>query len=138
MELILHAYSREALGLVCVAGISDNDISPSVWNQVIKPGLTNVGVAFRRGEIVSWVAKPGRENEGTELFDYGQGHSAILSIPLLYPARTGARIAILSLASKSPTSNLINLDIKTAAFNILIDYIVINFNRLLISALNLE
>ena len=128
LDLYLHAYSKKDRGL---AGVADNT-SPTISDRIIRVGETSVGMAYRTKHSILWIAKPNQEDDAKSM-DFSEGHTAILSIPLFHEAI----VAILSLASKSPTSSLISLNEDTTALSTLTKYIAGAFTKALLKALML-
>lgn len=115
MEVWIHTYDAAQRGLVCTgASIAATSVVPS---EVIKPGKFLIGAAYRRREpmIYSPFATPQydeAEYEARVPASWRQPglnpYSILWSMPLRYPIQRGQRVAVLTLASTSDTTKLLN------------------------------
>ncbi|MCI0403177.1 MAG: hypothetical protein L0212_06595, partial [Acidobacteria bacterium] len=123
LELTLFCYERKAGGLACVAAKGRYSSTSRIWAWAIKPGRTIIGQAYRRREEVLCIQLPGMTNEASVYYEptpeaagrAPERHTVVFAIPLFYPATEGRRVAIMSLASRSNTSGLLNLANDQAA-----------------------
>lgn len=106
LEVILHAYSEADGGLVLVTS------NTAVPENLIRVGRGTVGQAYRRRALVSWILDP--DSDDSSYWDYGSGHTGIVSIPLLYPLDSGGRTCVLSISTTSRNSNFLGLIEKLA------------------------
>jgi predicted MPP superfamily phosphohydrolase len=136
MEIFLYTYNRETddwekRGLVCVASTLPNIINDMEQEEVIKPGKTIVGAAYRRKQPMIYspfgkspkvaeaeyeyrIPKAWRRADETESIKF----SAVCALPMYYPMREnfiGRAVAVLSFASTSDTSRLLNFVPKNMA-----------------------
>ena len=111
LEVILHVHDCDSKGLVCVGALAAPDVHTRLGSHVFKVGVSTIGQAYRRREQMGWVRGRNRGNDDGFLdFDPGPvAHSCILSFPLLYPLNTGAKIGVVTLASRSNTAPMIRL-----------------------------
>ena len=103
LEVVLHTYDDEKKALVMVAADTLQTTIP------VEIGQSTVGQAYKRRALVSWVSTPNREER--DFWDFGKGHSGIVSIPLFFPLKTnkGGRTCVLSIASSLPDSGFLYL-----------------------------
>lgn len=101
LEVNLHAFSAEKHGLIMVAS---NGVNAAT---LIRVGRSTVGQAYRRRALVSWIRN--LDSNDSDFWDYGKGHSGIISIPLFYPISGGIRMCVLSIATKSVDSGLLKI-----------------------------
>jgi len=127
LEVMLHVYDRNSQGLVCIGALAAPDVQKRLIPHVFKVGVSTIGQAYRRREHMGWVRGQNRGNYDLFLdFDpRPAAHSCIFSFPLLYPLNTGAKIGVVTLASRSNTAPMIRLLAKNrsledeAAFRVL-------------------
>jgi hypothetical protein len=113
-EIWLHSYDSTHFGLVCVA--TSEQVSLEVLDEIIKPGQTLIGAAYRRREPMMYSPFAVSRNDRAEYSARvplswtrtGSDYSVIWSVPLAYPATGGQRIAVLTLATRANDSRLIN------------------------------
>jgi hypothetical protein len=103
LEVVLHTYDDEKKALVMVAANTPQESAP------VEIGQSTVGQAYKRRTLVSWPSIPHPEN--VDFWDFGKGHSGIVSIPLFFPLKTntGGRTCVLSLATKRLDSGFLEL-----------------------------
>jgi len=120
LEISLYADDRIRKGLVCVAKSPGPGVFSQPWTEVIKPGDTFIGAAYRRrqplaynplsGSLVDldeykvripddWRSAPDGEIE----------YIANCAIPLTYPRPRGRRVAVISFSTKNQLSRLLAL-----------------------------
>ena len=118
LEISLYVYDRNQGGLVSVATSPATTQFPIPPNDVIKPGKTLIGEAFRRRGPAFYNTLSGHIFNTAEYGDRippGWGslaekrYVAVCAIPLFYPLLRGRRVAVLSLASASNGSRLLPL-----------------------------
>ena len=106
LEAALFAYSEKQRGLAVIcANVADRD--DPILTSVILPGRDIVGQAWRRRAALLYT--PGKKDVSIYRDDGRPARTAILAIPLMYPVKGGRRIAIVSLASRSKLSPLLQL-----------------------------
>jgi hypothetical protein len=103
LEVVLHTYDDEKKALVMVAANIPQESAP------LEIGQSTVGQAYKRRTLVSWPSIPHPEN--VDFWDFGKGHSGIVSIPLFFPLKTntGGRTCVLSIATRLPDSGFLEL-----------------------------
>jgi 3',5'-cyclic AMP phosphodiesterase CpdA len=115
MEVWIHTYDAAQRGLVCTgASIAATSIVPS---EVIKPGKFLIGAAYRRREPMIYSPFATSQYDEAE-YDARvpaswrqpglNAYSILWSMPLKYPIDRGQRVAVLTLASRSDTTKLLN------------------------------
>jgi hypothetical protein len=104
LEVVLHTYDDEKKALVMVAANTPVETMP------VEIGQSTVGQAYKRRTLVSWPSIPHPEN--VDFWDFGKGHSGIVSIPLFFPLKTntGGRTCVLSIACKRDSGFLELID----------------------------
>jgi hypothetical protein len=103
IEIVLHTYDDEKKSLVMVAATTPLARVP------VAIGQSTVGQAYKRRALVSWTSTPNPKSR--DFWDFGTGHSGIVSIPLFFPlnTNTGGRTCVLSIASSLPDSGFLEL-----------------------------
>jgi predicted MPP superfamily phosphohydrolase len=129
MDIFLYTYNGETAdwkkrGLVCVASTLPNIAFSQGVGEIIKPGQTLIGAAYRRKEPMIY-SPIGRSSKlaGIE-YDYRipkawagnageppRKYQVVCAVPLYYPVHKdylGRKVAVLAFASTSDTSRLLN------------------------------
>lgn len=103
LEVVLHTFDDEKKSLVMVAANTPLESTP------VEIGQSTVGQAYKRRTLVSWPSIPNPEN--VDFWDFGKGHTGIVSIPLFFPLKTntGGRTCVLSIATRLPDSGFLDL-----------------------------
>ena len=102
LEVCIHAYDEAKAGLVMVSSTA-----AVLSDRVVENGISVVGQAYRRRQLVCWAFDP--QLNDSDFWDYGVGHSGIVSLPLFYPLATGGRSCVITIASNSTTSSFLNV-----------------------------
>lgn len=146
LEVVLHVYDREKHGLVCVGASAAGPARTQLLNGLIKVGVTAIGQAYRRREHMKWVRGQNRGLDDAEFLDFDPNppHTCILSIPLHFPLNTGARIGVLTLATRDNIAPMIQLmdrnltEEKRAAFQVIVGEATSWYANDLMTALQLQ
>jgi hypothetical protein len=112
----LYVYDRQKAGLSCVATLNADRMEANWQNHLYKPGRHIVGIAFRNRAINAYT----RPTSTTELDAYelapgeepSEQPQAAISIPLFYAGRRERSLAVLCVASTSPTTQLAGLSTR--------------------------
>jgi hypothetical protein len=112
LEVILHVYDRNSKGLVCIGALAAPDVQNRLLPTVLKVGVSTIGQAYRRREHMEWVSGENKGDDDASFLDFDPlpvPHSCVLSLPLLYPLNTGAKVGVVTLASRDNTAPMIRL-----------------------------
>lgn len=136
LEIFLYVYNRETAdyekrGMVCVASTIPDIVNSTESEEIIKPGKTLIGAAYRRREPMIYspigrnpkLAEAEYEYRVPKTWRQGNGapakkFSAICALPLYYPIRKdfiGSKVAVLGFVSTSSTSRLLKFVPKNMA-----------------------
>jgi predicted phosphodiesterase len=102
LEICLHAFSDAKSGLVEVASTA-----AKVETKVVPVGRTIIGQAYRRRALLCWTFNPNADD--SVFWDYGTGHTGIISLPLFYPLAEGGRISVITMAVSAEESDFLDL-----------------------------
>lgn len=146
LEVFLHVYDPSQKGLICVGALADDPARTRVLKNLILVGVNTIGQAYRRREPVKWIRGQNQGQDDARFFDFdpAQPLSCILSIPLLFPLNTGARVGVLTLATRDNTAPMIRLlarsrsDEDRAAFQVLVGQATAWYANDLMAALELQ
>jgi 3',5'-cyclic AMP phosphodiesterase CpdA len=144
LEVTLFCYDRDVNALVCVGGVGDYEPQSRLWTWEIKPGRTIVGQAYRRRDTVLYIQVPGVEI-GTEYYEPvpeesgrpREPHTVIFAVPLFYPVARGRRVGVLSIASRSNVTSLLQLENDEAAVCALLEHVTAWYAKRLSAALGI-
>lgn len=118
LEISFYVYDQSQRGLVCIAASAAASQFETPSKDVIKPGKTLIGEAFRRRGPAFYNPLSAPLFDEAEYDDripdsWGplsqKRYVAVCAIPLSYPLLKGRRIAVLSLASSSNSARLLSL-----------------------------
>ena len=136
LEISIQCFDQDVGGLVSVASIG---VPPPT--TPIRIGDTVIGQAYKRREVVGLSTT--RLIDEPDPYDYDDGHSGVLSIPLLYPFGEGVRVGVITLATRSKTESFLRLldadpaEEDASAFLVLVDEVLEWYKRSLLPALDL-
>ncbi len=145
LEVVLHVLDPQREGLICVGATATAVARSRLLGKVIPVGIHAIGQACSRREHMKWVRgqNRGRDNAAFLDFDPDPPHSCIFSIPLSYPLNIGARVGVLTLATRDNTAPMIRLlakdlgDVDEAAFRMLVNKAVAWYANDLMAAVNM-
>jgi 3',5'-cyclic AMP phosphodiesterase CpdA len=112
MEITVYSYDKQKGGLVCVAAHGFSGPQDELWSAVTTLGRRIDGQAYRRREALLFVDVPGVTSNTAVYYERTKGcdpHTVLFATPLFYPLGTGRKIAVVSFASRSNTSELLML-----------------------------
>jgi 3',5'-cyclic AMP phosphodiesterase CpdA len=141
MEILIHAFDERQKGLVCVLGIATGKTREELCAPVIQVGETTVGQAYKRREQVGLLGV-----DQADFYDYADGHTGVLSIPLFFPFQRGARVGVITLATRSKTAAFLQLLeddssgerlSRLSALMAVVSYVLTWYSKTLFPALNL-
>jgi 3',5'-cyclic AMP phosphodiesterase CpdA len=98
LDVSLFTYDAASEGLRCYSTTAAQP--DDILREVIKPGREIVGQAYRRHQLVAYVAAV--QSSESVFVAPGSNRTAVVAVPLFYPILDGRRAAIVSLASRSP------------------------------------
>lgn len=134
MELCVHCLNKAGR---LIPAVSVGAPPPRV---PIRIGDTVIGQAFKRRESLVLL----RTVDEQDPWDYDDGHTGVLSIPLLYPRYDGLRVGVITLATRSNVAPFLRLlDAESsvedeAAFCALVEQVLEWYEHSLLPALDLR
>lgn len=113
LGLVLYVYDRQKGGLACVATLNADRVEANWPNHLYKPGRHIVGIAFRNHGICTYTRPASLADLDAYELAPGEEPSeqpqAAICIPLFYAGLRERSLAVLCVASTSPTTPLTNL-----------------------------
>ncbi len=111
--VVLYVYDRQKAGLACVATLNADRMEANWRNHLYKPGRHIVGMAFRNRAISTYTHPTSPADLDAYELAPGEEPSekpcAAICVPLFYAGSRERSLAVLCVASTSPTTPLANL-----------------------------